>query len=124
MSTGSSLEAPSRDGTGIIYATSFPALDAAIGEISKYGDPRRRPTSELIDALATASRPGKSRSTGGAPPTARQGPGCQKPYAFDRKFLFKVLCLANSQLAQLVKARGPNLQTNAACAGTTQAVAH
>ena len=48
---------------------------------------------------------------------------CQRPYAFDRKFLFKVLCLANSQLAQLVKARGPNLQTNAACAGTTQAVA-
>ncbi len=46
-----------------------------------------------------------------------------KPYEFDRKFLFKVLCLGNSQLAQIVGARGPNAQTNAACAGTTQAVA-
>ena len=46
-----------RDGTGIIYATSFPALDAAIGEISKYGDPRRRPTSELLDALAARVDP-------------------------------------------------------------------
>ena len=31
--------------------------------------------------------------------------------------------LGNAQLAQIVKARGPNMQTNAACAGATQAVA-
>jgi 3-oxoacyl-(acyl-carrier-protein) synthase len=35
----------------------------------------------------------------------------------------QVLCLGNAQLAQVCKARGPNSQTNAACAGTTQAVA-
>lgn len=45
------------------------------------------------------------------------------PFEFDRKFLFKVLCLGNAQLAQVCGARGPNAQTNAACAGTTQAVA-
>lgn len=44
-------------------------------------------------------------------------------YEFDRKFLFRVLVLGNAQLAQIVKARGPNMQTNAACAGATQAVA-
>ena len=40
-----------------------------------------------------------------------------KPYEFDRKFLFRVLVLGNAQLAQIIKARGPNMQTNAACAG-------
>ena len=41
-------------------------------------------------------------------------------YVFDRKFLFRVLVLGNAQLAQLAGCRGPNTQTNAACAGTTQ----
>ena len=31
--------------------------------------------------------------------------------------------MANCQLAELVKARGPNLHINAACAGTTAALA-
>ncbi|CAM9808451.1 unnamed protein product, partial [Chrysoparadoxa australica] len=44
-------------------------------------------------------------------------------YEFDRKFLFKVLVLGNGQLAQITGARGPNMQTNAACAGSTQALA-
>jgi len=43
-------------------------------------------------------------------------------YVFDRKFLFRVLVLGNAQLAQLTGCRGPNTQTNAACAGTTQAI--
>jgi hypothetical protein len=43
-----------------------------------------------------------------------------KGYEFDRKFLFRVLVLGNAQLAQLAGCRGPNTQTNAACAGTTQ----
>jgi 3-oxoacyl-(acyl-carrier-protein) synthase len=34
-----------------------------------------------------------------------------------------VLVLGNAQLAQLAGCRGPNTQTNAACAGTTQAIA-
>jgi hypothetical protein len=49
----------------------------------------------------------------------RQDSRAQK-YEFDRKFLFKMLVLGNAQLAQIIHARGPNAQTNAACAGTTQ----
>ena len=48
---------------------------------------------------------------------------CSQEYEFDRKFLFRVLVLGNAQLAQLTGCRGPNTQTNAACAGTTQAIA-
>ena len=42
---------------------------------------------------------------------------------FDRRFLFRVLSMGHSQFAELIGARGPNTQINAACASTTQAVA-
>ncbi len=42
---------------------------------------------------------------------------------FDRRFLFQVLGMGHSQLAQFIGARGPNTHINAACASTTQAVA-
>ncbi|MEL6347896.1 MAG: SDR family NAD(P)-dependent oxidoreductase [Myxococcota bacterium] len=41
---------------------------------------------------------------------------------FERAFLFQVLSMGHSQLAELIGARGPNTQVNAACASTTQAV--
>lgn len=41
---------------------------------------------------------------------------------FSRNFLFKILSMGHSQFAQLIKAKGPNTQINAACASTTQAV--
>src|SRR5205085_9777772 len=44
-------------------------------------------------------------------------------YEFNRKFLFNVLSMGHSQLAQFIGARGPNTQVNAACASTTQAIA-
>ena len=44
-------------------------------------------------------------------------------YEYDRKLLFKLLVMANSQLAELIKARGPNTHINNACSGTTQAIA-
>jgi len=44
-------------------------------------------------------------------------------YEFNRKLLFKLLVMANSQLAEIVQAKGPNLHINAACAGTSAALA-
>jgi len=41
---------------------------------------------------------------------------------FQRDFLFKILSMGHSQFAQLIKAKGPNTQINAACASTTQAI--
>ena len=48
--------------------------------------------------------------------------GAERP-RFDRRFLFQVLSMGHSQMAQLIGARGPNTQVNAACASTTQGVA-
>ena len=42
---------------------------------------------------------------------------------FDRRFIFRVLTMAHSQVAQLIGARGPNTAVNAACASSTQAAA-
>jgi len=42
--------------------------------------------------------------------------------SFSREFLFRVLSMGHSQFAQLIKAKGPNTQINAACASTTQAI--
>ena len=43
-------------------------------------------------------------------------------FAFDRRFLFRVLSMGHSQFAEYIGARGPNTQINSACASTTQAV--
>ncbi len=45
-----------------------------------------------------------------------------EPYVFDRRFLFRVLSMGHSQFAEIIGARGPNTQVNAACASATQAI--
>ena len=64
----------------------------------------------------------RSKETDGVVSTATNDNTATHEYVFDRKFLFRVLVLGNAQLAQLAGCRGPNTQTNAACAGTTQAI--
>ncbi|KAL3662690.1 hypothetical protein V7S43_012098 [Phytophthora oleae] len=78
------------DSTGVIYATSFPTMNAAVSETSRYYEENKK-----------------------------EG---ESAYELDRKILFRLLVLANAQVAQLTGARGPNTQINAACAGATQAV--
>ena len=45
-----------------------------------------------------------------------------RPYTFDRRFLFRALAMGHSQFAELIGARGPNTQVNAACSSTAQAL--
>lgn len=127
-----------RDTTGVVYASSFPAMDAAVGEVMRFlksqtvgAAQSMRLISALRDRLVKASSDGRlsdddevvfarllSRSNE-MDDAHDSGPH----YEFDRKFLFRCLVLGNAQLAQLAGCRGPNTQTNAACAGTTQAIA-
>ena len=125
-----------QNSTGIVYATSFPALDAAIGEVSKYFASKsveKGHIPEILNALKSrlAAQKGGELSADCLEALKHLGEevagvvnGDTPPgYEFDRKFLFRLLVLGNAQLAQIIKARGPNMQTNAACAGATQAVA-
>ena len=129
-----------RDCTGVVYASSFPAMDAAVGEVMRFLQSKTvgaADTMRLISALrsrllrvsperelsdddeaAFARLLSRARETDGI--DSGDESTTVKAYEFDRKFLFRVLVLGNAQLAQLAGCRGPNTQTNAACAGTTQ----
>lgn len=130
-----------RDSTGVVYASSFPAMDAAVGEVMRFLQSKTvgaADTMRLISALrsrlvrasperelsdddeaAFARLLARAHETDGTD-SGEEESHTVKPYEFDRKFLFRVLVLGNAQLAQLAGCRGPNTQTNAACAGTTQ----
>ena len=114
----------------MVYATSFPALDAAIEEVSKFFETKTVKGSHIPDiviglrarleaAMGTLSKDAEEalREIAKLALEATDKESPVKKYEFDRKFLFRVLVLGNAQLAQIVKARGPNMQTNAACAG-------
>jgi malonyl CoA-acyl carrier protein transacylase len=129
------LPEPLRDETGIVFASAFPGYDNLLRDVSRYlsdrysgrtRDELNALYNELIglvedpaarDRLQTAfdvefARLGSDVAASG-----------QARYEFNRKFLFNVLSMGHSQLAQLIGARGPNTQVNAACASTTQAIA-
>jgi hypothetical protein len=137
------LEQRYRDSTGVVYASSFPAMDAAVGEVMRFLKSQTVGAADTMRLIAAL----RSRFLHNAPEgrlsdddeaafcrlvaqastldvTTANGDNKHHPsqnsYEFDRKFLFRVLVLGNAQLAQLTGCRGPNTQTNAACAGTTQ----
>ena len=131
-----------QNSTGIVYATSFPALDTAIAEVSRFYN-TKTVAGMHIPAIVSGLRARLQASIGGqqlsdsveealkqlavfseeAAEAVRQRnkelglADNSGEYEFDRKFLFRVLVLGNAQLAQIIKAKGPNMQTNAACAG-------
>ena len=117
-----------RDSTGVIFASAFPGFNDFADELTRFGiDVARR--EELAQLEAVRVRVAQSDGQGSA--TAEidrrihdlQTALAEDGYTFDRRFLFRVLSMGHSQFAELIGARGPNTQLNAACASTTQAVA-
>lgn len=124
--------------TGVVYATSFPALDTAISEVTRFFKINNSVNNLELDLLISLLRTKLQKAVGNAPLTDASEDALvaleqeidslqntnspkndeTKSYEYDRKFLFRILVLGNAQLAQIVKAKGPNMQTNAACAGT------
>jgi malonyl CoA-acyl carrier protein transacylase len=129
------LPEPMRDETGIVFASAFPGYDNLLRDVSrylsdKYSGRSRAELQALYNELIGLVTDGEARArlqeafdhefarlgdAGVADPAKR--------YEFNRKFLFNVLSMGHSQLAQFIGARGPNTQVNAACASTTQAIA-
>lgn len=117
--------------TGIIFATSFPALDAAVAELSRFFN-MAQPKDRLIVYYSLKERVSSGEIQFSTLEEknawfsfANHMETCtdtKSVYEFNRKFLFRVLVLANAQLAQIAKARGPNMQINGACAGTSMAI--
>ena len=114
-----------RDDTGIIFASAFPGLDNFARDLDRYYIDRSN--REQLTALEAV----RVRMTGDEPAAAEVDRRIHElrheieshPYEFDRRFLFRCLSMGHSQFAEIIGARGPNTQINAACASTTQATA-
>jgi acyl transferase domain-containing protein len=116
-----------RDDTGVLFASAFPGYDAFADDLEHFHrDRARREQLELLESLQATLGAGASdeaRREIGRRRDELQAALAREPYTFDRRFLFRILSMGHSQLAELIGARGPNTQVNAACASTTQAIA-
>jgi len=117
-----------RDDTGVIFASAFPGLDSFAHEMSQYyEDHARREQLLALQSLRERATESNGDSILAQEIDRRIEELCdvieKKPYVFDRRYLFRVLSMGHSQLAEFIGARGPNTQINSACASTTQAVA-
>jgi len=118
-----------RDDTGVIFASAFPGYDELVGDLTRYyTDHTRREQLAMLESL----RGRLVQSSNGHDAAVTEidhrihdlrAAIEQNPYAFDRRFLFRILSMGHSQFAELIGARGPNTQINSACASSTQAVA-
>ncbi|HTQ87140.1 MAG TPA: beta-ketoacyl synthase N-terminal-like domain-containing protein, partial [Candidatus Solibacter sp.] len=113
-----------RDSTGVIFASVFPGYDAFADEAERhYTDHYRREQLVTLEELRAESREGAMVAELDRRIATLREQLAATPYQLDRRFLFRVLSMGHSQFAELIGARGPNTQLNAACASTTQAVA-
>jgi acyl transferase domain-containing protein len=114
-----------RDDTGVIFGSAFPGYDSFAEMISAYHvDHARREELAMLEGWRASAANGHSvlgqeidRRIDELRATLEK-----EPHVFDRRFLLRVLSMGHSQFAELIGARGPNTQINAACATTAQAV--
>ena len=118
-----------QDSTGVIFASVFPGYDSFATEISKFNkkkfhDKSRKLITELFDDINKRITSVKEKKflLNKLEKELLELDKSEEEYHFNRKILLNVLSMGHSQFAQLIKARGPNTQTNAACASTTQAL--
>ena len=117
-----------RDDTGVIFASAFPGLDAFADELARFWADHGR-HDRLADLESLRARFVETDGQGNAVAEVDRRIHDlrheldEHGFTFDRRFLFRILSMGHSQFAELVGARGPNTQVNAACASTTQAVA-
>ena len=120
------LPNPLRDETGVIFASAFPGIDFFAEESRRYYEDRSRQQrlADLTDLRAAASDRGEEAAVADLDARIADLEAAMEadPYTFERRFLFKLLSMGHSQFAELIGARGPNTQLNAACASGTQAV--
>ena len=113
-----------RDETGVIFASAFPALDSFVDDVNHYHEDRARrhelATLEDVRARMSAADPAVAEVDRRIA-DLRHAIETQ-PFLFDRRFLFRALPMAHAQFAEIIGARGPNTQLNAACASTAQAL--
>ncbi|HUA47072.1 MAG TPA: beta-ketoacyl synthase N-terminal-like domain-containing protein, partial [Solirubrobacteraceae bacterium] len=118
-----------RDDTGVIFASAFPGLEEMADEAQRYtADRMRRERLAALESLRARMLDHEGTDQVVLAEVDRRIHDVRhqletEPYALDRRLLFRLLSMGHSQFAELIGARGPNTQVNAACASTTQAIA-
>ena len=117
--------------TGVIFASAFPGMASLVDEVTretaaKYGSGAKKRLIEFYTGLVERIRDDRERERVTKWFTQEfsklTGSDDEDLYTFNRTFLLRVMSMAHGQLAQLIKAQGPNTHVDAACAGTTQAI--
>ena len=115
--------------TGVIMAAAFPGVDRLLEDAAKHAaaGAARRTAAELeqfveqwAQTLRDPAEAQRLRNAYTERASALRDEAAR--YAFNRKWLFRVLSMGHAQLAQIILAQGPNTQVNAACASGTQAL--
>ena len=113
-----------RDETGVIFASAFPGGARFADEFKRYYEWQGRVEQlETLEDLRRFTTDGATLAELNRRITAVREEMVREPYIFDRRFLFRILCMGHSQFAQYIGARGPNAHVNAACASTAQGIA-
>ncbi len=117
-----------RDDTGVIFASVYPGIDSYTKELSSYyADRGRREQLAMLESLRARVNSANGQALLGQEMDRRlselRAAIEKEPYLFDRRFLFKIISFGHAQFAELIGARGPNTQVNAACASTAQGIA-
>ncbi len=121
-----------RSETGVIFASAFPGMASLVDEVTretaaKYGAGAKKRLIDFYTGLVERIRDDRERErvTKWFTQEFSKISGSDEEediYTFNRTFLLRVMSMAHGQLAQLIKAQGPNTHVDAACAGTTQAI--
>jgi acyl transferase domain-containing protein/NAD(P)H-dependent flavin oxidoreductase YrpB (nitropropane dioxygenase family)/phosphopantetheinyl transferase/NAD(P)-dependent dehydrogenase (short-subunit alcohol dehydrogenase family)/acyl carrier protein len=120
-----------RKETGVIFASAFPGMASLVDEVTRgtaarYGSGAKRRLIDFYTGLVERIRDDREREritkwfTQEFSQLSPRDP--DELYAFNRDFLLRVMSMAQGQLAQYLKAQGPNSHVDAACASTTQAI--
>lgn len=117
--------------TGIIFASAFPGMASLIDEVTReasarFGTGAKKRLIDFYTGIVQRIKDDNEKEsiTGWFTEEFERltGSGSGELYTFNRNFLLRVMSMGHGQLAQLIKAQGPNTHVDAACAGTTQAI--
>lgn len=125
------LPEPLRAGTAVVFASAFPGLVSLVDELtreaaSRYGSGARKRLIEFYTGLIGRVQDDRERdgiTAWFSEEFARiNHVESEEVYSFNRSFLLRVMSMGSGQLAQFIRAQGPNSHVDAACASTTQAI--
>ena len=117
--------------TGIIFASAFPGMASLVDEVTReasarFGAGAKKRLIDFYTGIVQRIKDDDEKESITRWFTQEfdglTGSGSGELYKFNRNFLLRVMSMGHGQLAQLIKAQGPNTHVDAACAGTTQAI--